>query len=102
MTAIKPAQAEAFVARPDPAYPVVLLYGPDAGLVSERAQAIIAASVDDPADPFAVIGLSGDELASDPARLADGAKSIPMFGGRRVVRVRASARSFMPALEAAL
>ncbi|MCC7348368.1 MAG: DNA polymerase III subunit delta [Variibacter sp.] len=100
MTVIK--AADAFAARPDPAYPIVLVYGPDSGLVSERAQTIIAASVDDPRDPFAVALLNGDELASDPARLADEAQAVPMFGGRRAVRVRAGARSFLPALEALL
>ena len=52
MVAIKAADADAFVARPDPARPVVLVFGPDAGLVSERVNAIIKASVDDPNDPF--------------------------------------------------
>ena len=33
----------AFVARPDPARPVVLVFGPDAGLVSERVNALVKA-----------------------------------------------------------
>jgi DNA polymerase-3 subunit delta len=102
MAILKGAQADAFVARPDAAYPVVLIYGPDAGLVSERAEAIVARSVDDPRDPFSLVQLNGDELSADPARLADEAQSIPMFGGRRAVRVRAGARSFVPALETLL
>src|SRR5580700_7852952 len=53
MVAIKAADVDAFVARPDPARPVVLVFGPDAGLVSERANAIVKASVDDVNDPFA-------------------------------------------------
>lgn len=102
MTALKAAEIDRFVARPDPARPVVLVFGPDAGLVSERADAIVAASVDDPADQFAVSKFSGDELASDPARLADEALAIPMFGGRRAIRVRAGSRNFVPAVEAVL
>src|SRR5690554_4482980 len=102
MTAVRPADADAFVRRPDPAMPVVLVFGPDAGLVSERADALIRASVDDPSDPFAVTRLSGDELAADPAKLADEAQAIPMFGGRRAIRVRAGARGFLPAVEALL
>ena len=35
MVAIKNRDADSFVARPSPAQPIVLLYGPDAGLVRE-------------------------------------------------------------------
>ena len=38
MVAIKNQDADAFVARPNPAQPVVLVFGPDAGLVHERAE----------------------------------------------------------------
>lgn len=100
MTIVK--AAEAFAARPDPALPVVLVFGPDAGLVSERVEAIVRASVDDLRDSFAVTRIAGDELAADPAKLVDEAQAIPMFGGRRAIWVRAGARSFIPALEALL
>jgi len=62
MVAVKAADVEAFVARLDPARPVVLIFGPDAGLVSERANAVVAASVDDPNDPFALVRLDGEDL----------------------------------------
>jgi DNA polymerase-3 subunit delta len=52
MTAVKAADVEAFIARPDPSRPVVLVFGPDAGLVSERVNALVKASVDDANDPF--------------------------------------------------
>ena len=39
MVALKTSEADAFVARPDPARTVVLVFGPDAGLVSERVDA---------------------------------------------------------------
>jgi len=99
MTALKPADADAFVARPDPARPIVLIFGPDAGLVRERAEKIVRASVDDMADPFALARLEGDDL-SDPARLADEANTIPLFGGRRAVWVKAGGRNIAPAVEA--
>jgi DNA polymerase III subunit delta len=99
MTLLKSAEAERFVARPDPARPIVLLFGPDAGLVGERAEAIIRASVDDPADPFALTRLEGEELAADPARLIDEARTVPLFGGRRAVWVRAGSRNIAPAVE---
>jgi len=100
MTAIKAAQVDAFVARPDPARPVVLVFGPDAGLVRERAEALISSAVDDPRDPFALARLSGDELAAEPMRLVEEANTIPLFGGRRAVWVKAGSRNFVPAVEA--
>jgi len=102
MVALKTSDIESFVARPDPSRAVVLVFGPDAGLVSERADAIIRASVDDPADPFALVRLDGDALASDPARLLDEATTIPLFGGRRAIRVRAGSRNIVPAVEGVL
>ena len=62
MTAVKAADVEAFIARPDPARPVVLVFGPDAGLVSERVNALVKASVDDANDPFSLVRLEGEEL----------------------------------------
>jgi DNA polymerase-3 subunit delta len=103
MTAIKASDVDRFIARPDPRLPVVLVYGPDAGLVSERVEALVKASVDDANDPFAFVRLEGDELAANPSRLAEEAQTIPLFGGRRAVLVRAGARhNVVPALEAML
>ncbi len=99
MVALKNADIESFVARPDPSRSVVLIFGPDAGLVSERADAIVNASVDDPNDPFALVRLDGDVLASDPARLIDEAMTVPLFGGRRAIRVRTGSRNIVPAIE---
>lgn len=79
---------ERFIANPDPEIRAVLVYGPDAGLVSERAGRLVGAVVGDPSDPFRVAELSADDLAKDPARLADEAAAISMTGGRRAVRVR--------------
>src|SRR6516225_1235 len=102
MTALKAAQVDAFVARPDPKRPVVLLFGPDAGLVRERAEALINSAVDDPRDPFALARLAGDELAAEPTRLVEEANTIPLFGGRRAVWVKAGTRNFVAAVEALL
>lgn len=81
-------RADAFVGRPDPKIAAVLLYGPDRGLVRERAEALGRAVVDDPADPFRAVDLSAADLKGDPARLGDEAAAISLGGGRRLVRVR--------------
>jgi DNA polymerase-3 subunit delta len=100
MVALKSADIDAFAARPDPARPIVLVYGPDAGLVRERTDAIIKAAVDDPTDPFSLARIDGDTLSDEPSRLVEEAHTVPLFGGRRAVWVKAGARNFAAALEA--
>ena len=55
-----------------------------------------------PQDPFSLARLDGDALADAPERLVEEALTIPLFGGRRAVWVKAGGRSFIPALEALL
>lgn len=94
MVALRGKEIDSYLLRPDPGRPIILLYGPDAGLVRERAEAMIASAVDDPNDPFSLVRLDGDELAAEPSRLVDEAMTVPLFGGRRAIRVRAGSRSF--------
>ncbi|MGB6447894.1 MAG: DNA polymerase III subunit delta, partial [Xanthobacteraceae bacterium] len=102
MVAIKAANVDAFIARPDPTRPVVLVFGPDAGLVSERVNALVKTSVDDVNDPFALARLEGEDVTANPARLVEEAQTIPLFGGRRAVWAKASGRNIAPAVEALL
>lgn len=99
MTAIKSADVERFIARPDPGQPIVLIYGPDAGLVRERVNALVRASVDDPDDPFSLARIEGEDLSANPSRLVEEAHTVPLFGGRRAVLVRAGARNIAGAVE---
>ena len=102
MVALKTADIDKFLARPDPARPVVLVYGPDAGLVSERVNALIKASVDDVNDPFSLVRLEAEDLSANPARLVEEAQTIPLFGGRRAVWAKAGSRNIAPSVEAVL
>lgn len=102
MVAIKASGVDAFLARPQPDVFAVLIYGPDAGLVSERAEKLAAAALEGSDDPFGLVRLEGDDLASDPGRLADEARTIALFGGKRVIRVKAGARAIVTAVEALL
>ena len=81
-------RADAFTGAPPDTLRVALIYGPDEGLVRERAARLGKAVVPDLSDPFLVCDLSGAELASDPARLADEVAAIALTGGRRLIRVR--------------
>ena len=99
MTAIKAYDVDKFIARPDPATPIVLVFGPDAGLVRERVDALVRASVDDPNDPFAFVRIEGEDLSANPSRLVEEAHTVPLFGGRRAVLVKAGARNIAGAVE---
>ncbi|HZK90401.1 MAG TPA: DNA polymerase III subunit delta [Stellaceae bacterium] len=81
-------RVEGFLRRPDPEIRAVLLYGPDAGLVRERADTLGRTISTDLRDPFQVADLTGAALAADPARLYDEAAQISLMGGSRLVRVR--------------
>lgn len=99
MTAVKAADVDRFIAKPNPAQSIMLVFGPDAGLVRERVDALVRASVDDPSDPFALARIEGDELAGNPARLVEEAHTVPLFGGRRAVLVKAGTRNIAAAVE---
>jgi DNA polymerase-3 subunit delta len=71
MVAVKNADVDRTIARPDPARPIFLVYGPDAGLVRERSEALITSAVDDLRDPFALARIEGDALAEEPERLVE-------------------------------
>src|SRR6185295_17924148 len=94
MVALRGRDIDAFLNKPDPGRPIILLYGPDAGLVRERADALMASAVDDPSDPFSLVRMDGDELAAEPSRLVEEAMTVPLFGGRRAIRVRAGGKNF--------
>jgi DNA polymerase III subunit delta len=99
VVALRGKEVDGFLARPDSGRPVILLYGPDAGLVRERADALMASAVDDPTDPFSLVRMNGDDLAAEPSRLVEEAMTVPLFGGRRAIRVRAGSKNFASGVE---
>jgi len=102
MTTPRPADVERFVDRPPAAIIAVLLFGPDRGLVTERANRLAKSVVPDLTDPFRVADLDDGTLDSDPARLADEAQALSMTGGRRVVRVRGAGNGHTSIFESLL
>ena len=98
MAVLKGGEIDRFLKAPDSARPIILIYGPDSGLVGERARMLAKAAVPDLNDPFSVVRLEGDSLASDPARLADEAGIVAMFAARRLIWVKAGDKSFAAAV----
>lgn len=92
MVAIKPAQANAFLSKPDPKTRMILLYGPDAGLVSERSQQLAKLCADREKPAGEVLRLDDADLESDGDRLAVELLTVPMFGGSKIVRATAGRR----------
>ncbi len=90
-------RVEAFLADPG-AVRAVLLYGDDAGLIAERAARLVQAVAGDVADPFRVVELGRDAIGRIGAELA----SIPLTGGRLVVRVREAGDAVAAEAELAL
>ncbi len=84
----KAQEVEAWLARPSSAHPIVLIYGPDRGLVSERAAEFVRKLGFDLDDPFAVVRLDATAIDTDPGRLMDEVQTMPMFADRRLVWVR--------------
>jgi DNA polymerase-3 subunit delta len=85
---IQAGRADGFARKPDAAVRAVLLYGPDSGLVRERAEAMIKAVAGAIDDPFRTREISAGELKDDPALLSDEANAMSLMGGRRAVRLR--------------
>lgn len=95
-------RADAFARNPDDGVRAVLVYGPDAGLVRARGDALTKAVVEDPSDPFRIAEVSAAGLRDAPSLIADEAAAIALTGGRRVVRFRDAPESATGALEAFL
>ncbi len=99
MTVLRASETEHFLARPDTRRPIVLIYGSDIGLVSERANTLLRTASGDGSDPFAIVSLDGDAIASDPGLLQDEVSTFGLFGNRRIVHVRAGSKNFAGSLE---
>jgi DNA polymerase-3 subunit delta len=99
MTEIKSTGIGRMLSHPPKDLVAALIFGPDQGLVRERAETLIKAIVPSLKDPFLIADLDDSMLAADPARLFDEAAAIPMLGGRRVVRVRGAGNALAKLFE---
>lgn len=87
MVAIKAHLAEKFLASPDRSLTAFLFFGTDPGLVSERAQMTAKRLASAANPPGEIIRLDDADLDGDRDRLGVELRTIPMFGGQKIVRV---------------
>ena len=84
-------EVDGWLGRPGEHTAIVLIYGPDRGLVSERARAFAVRTGLPLDDPFSVIRLDASEIDRDAGRLVDEARTVPMFSTKRLLWVRNAA-----------
>ncbi len=92
MVAVKAHQAAKFLKSPDKRLVAFLFYGPDAGLVNERAAVIAKTLAGRDTPPGEILRLDDTDLEGDSERLSIELRTIPMFGGRKIVRTVAGRR----------
>jgi DNA polymerase III subunit delta len=99
VVAIKHQSAEAFLKAIDPRICAVLFYGPDEGLVHERAQSLGKRLAKQGPDAGEILQFSDADLEADLDRLATELLTLPMFGGRKIIRAQAGRRISATALK---
>lgn len=80
-------EVDGWLRRPDPRIGIVLVYGPDGGMVTERSRSFAAQTGIPLDDPFCVTRLDAGE-ADEPGRLVGEALTVPMFAARRLIWIR--------------
>jgi len=88
VTALKAHEVKRFLDRPDIKDGVFLSYGPDAGLVHETAMRIVEMMGGD----AQIISVDAAEAVKEPDRIIAELTTLSMFGGKRIVRIRGTAK----------
>ncbi|MCJ9669168.1 MULTISPECIES: DNA polymerase III subunit delta [unclassified Neorhizobium] len=99
MAEVKSHEFDRFAEKSSDLYKIFVIYGPDRGLVSERAALIAGKTGVSQDDPFAMLKLDVSDLQGDPGRLLDEVNSLGLFGGSKLVWLRGAANE-KPLLDA--
>lgn len=99
---IAPRNVDGLLNKPPDNLRAVLLYGPDIGLVRERALILAKTVADDPGDPFRVAEITPPQLKDEPGLLRDEMAALALTGGRRLVRLRSAGNAEAGAVQAVL
>ncbi|MBM3517738.1 MAG: DNA polymerase III subunit delta [Alphaproteobacteria bacterium] len=97
-----PREIERLLRAPPATLGGALVFGPDQGLVRERADLLARAVAGDLGDAFRVAQLTPAGVRDDPARLSDETRALAFGGGRRLVWVRGPGEAPIDAVEHAL
>jgi DNA polymerase-3 subunit delta len=99
VVAVKSDQAERVLSGGLDRTPVVLIHGPDHGLVLELCRLAVTKAGVPQDDPFRFVRIPAETIAADPGRLADEAGTVALFGGRRLIWCVVGARNLAPLVE---
>jgi len=80
----------------------ILVYGPDAGHVSETVETLIGGAVTNPKDPFSITEVDIQIIKQDPAFVVDTALAFSMTGERKLIKIRNASDIVIPVLETIL
>ncbi len=92
MVAISRDATDRYLKSPPKGVSAILLYGDDAGMVSERAAGLAKAVAAQTSPPGEILRIDDPDLEQDQDRLAVELGTIPMFGGRKIIRTHQSRR----------
>lgn len=99
MVEVKNHEFEGLLRKKPLGYRIFVIFGPDRGLVSERAAELAALSGVDLSDPFSLIKLDAADLSTQPGRIVEEMQSLGLFGGSRLVWIK-GAMNEKPLVEA--
>ncbi len=103
MATVAHRHADEYVQNPQRSHHIFLVFGTDAGLVSERSRALLQAEAGPVSGPGETLSLAGDAIASDPGVLLDEIHSLRLFDqAPSAIRISAGARNLIPALDRVL
>lgn len=88
MASVRPGDIPKFLESGGRGAAVILIFGPDEGLVRTRGRTLSGSVLGAGHDQMQLVEFDSDEINADPARLLDEANAISMFGGKRAIIVR--------------
>ncbi|MCF6343866.1 MAG: DNA polymerase III subunit delta [Devosiaceae bacterium] len=88
-----------YLQSPDLINGIFLVFGPNQGLVFESTQRLIGHYKKSSQEPLNEITLDANQIFDDPAILATNANTMPMFGGKVLIRVRNASKKLTPIIK---
>ncbi len=102
MVEVKPREIASRLKNVGPGARAAILFGPDQGMVRERAKVIAQQIVDDLSDAFQVARPALKALGDTPSLLADEMAALSMLGGRRLIWLESADKSALEPIKLAL